>query len=269
MHFAASVLLTQCVYLEFILMKFYKNHRTRPFVSNLVTVLCTVLLASSPVFASSLDDIDLLTQAQFLELGEELGAATNYKSVSPAENLGLIGFDVGIEVSATNVNQDLFDLASSDSVDEGQLIFGLVHLHKGLPFGIDVGASLGNAPGIEATVAGAELRYAIVQGGAVTPAVAIRATYSQLLDPEAYTLTNAGLELAVSKGFLVLTPYAGIGIVRTTIDTEDSASSLEEESFNQTKLIVGATFNFGLAWTVEAERTDDTATYIAKVGLRF
>ncbi len=250
-------------------MKLNKYHCAKPLLSSLATTLCVAVVMGSPVFASSLDDIDQLDQSQFKELGEQLGAATNYKSVSPAENLGIIGFDVGLEVSATNVNQDLFDLASSGSVDESQLIFGRIHVHKGLPFGIDLGASLGNAPGIEATVAGAELRYAIIKGGAVTPALAIRATYSQLLDPEAYTLTNAGVELAVSKGFLLLTPYAGVGIVRTSIDTENDASSLQEESFNQTKIVVGATVNFGLAWTVEAERTDDTATYTAKVGIRF
>jgi len=76
------------------------------------------------------------------------------------------------------------------------------------------------------------------------------------------------LEITASKGFLLLTPYAGAGVVKTTV-TPNDIGTLTEESFSQKKVFVGVTINLGFAITLEADRTDDYRTYSAKVGFRF
>ncbi len=62
--------------------------------------------------AGDLNGFANLTQDQFHKLSEDLGATLSYKGVTPATPLGLVGFDLGLEVSATDVkNSDLFRLA--------------------------------------------------------------------------------------------------------------------------------------------------------------
>jgi hypothetical protein len=51
-----------------------------------------------------------------------------------------------------------------------------LHVHKGLPFGIDVGAMYSAVPNTNIKLMGAEVRYALVEGGIATPAVGLRAS---------------------------------------------------------------------------------------------
>lgn len=227
-----------------------------------------LLLASGWAQADSLGSFDQLNQSQFLELSENVGAATQYKAISPPESLGVIGFDVGIEVSSTDIRGELFDLASGGEFDGSELIIPRVHIHKGLPLGFDLGASLGIIPDTDARIFGAELRYAVVQGGVATPAVGIRASYSQVQGLEQLEHNDVGIEVGISKGFLIATPYAGAGIIRSESDPQN-IDGLTSESYEQRKLFVGITLNIGFALTVEADRTGDTRTYSAKAGLRF
>lgn len=226
------------------------------------------LTTSATATASSLDTLESLNQAQFLDFARNLGAATHYKSVAPSEPLGVLGFDIGLRVSSTDIDGSLFDLASDGDFDGTEVIVPTLSIHKGLLLGFDIGASVGAVPGTDATVLGAELRYAIVKGGVASPAVGLRASYSQVQGVDDFSLDNAALELGISKGFLFLTPYAGVGVVRTNIDAED-ITSLASDSDDQRKVFVGATINLGVAITLEAERTGDFRTYSAKAGFRF
>ena len=223
---------------------------------------------SDTASADSLDTIDSLSQEQFVTFSENLSAATHYRSVAPPESLGIIGFDVGLSVSGTDIDGSLFDLASDGDFSGSDLIVPRLHVQKGLPFGIDIGASLSAVPDTDITIFGGELRYAIVRGGIVTPAVGIRATYSQIQGHDDLDLNSAGLELGISKGFLFITPYAGVGIVRSSSDPQN-IDGLRSETYEQGKVLFGATLNFGFALTLEADWTDDIRTYSAKAGIRF
>lgn len=227
--------------------------------------LCTAQLASAD---SSLDTLEALNQAQFVEFSENLSAATSYKSVAPSEPLGIIGFDIGVGLSSTDIDGDLFGLASDGSVDETELILARVQVQKGLPFGLDVGGSLATIPEADAMVIGGELRYAIWDGGVLHPSIGVRASYSQLQGADDLSLRSGGLEVGISKGFLVLTPYASAGIVRSRADAEN-ADNLSSETFTQRKVVLGVTINLGVAVTLEVDRTGGFRTYSAKAGLRF
>lgn len=227
-----------------------------------------LLLVHGPVLSQSFSTIDRLNQSQFLEFAENLGAATHYKAISPSEPLGIIGFDIGLEVSSTDIRGDLFDLASGGDFSGSELLIPRVHVHKGLPFGLDLGASLGAIPDTDIRVLGAEIRYTIVDGGIATPALGLRASYSQVQGLDQLEHNDAGIELGISKGFLFATPYAGVGIIRSTSDPQN-IDGLSSESFDSRKLFVGITLNVGFALTLEADRTGDIRTYSAKAGVRF
>jgi hypothetical protein len=212
--------------------------------------------------------IGRMTQQDFRLLSEDLGAAFSYKPVAPVEALGITGFDAGVELTATRLAHTLaYRQASGGSGD--MLYLPKLHLHKGLPFGVDVGASYSEIPGGGIRLIGAEVRYALVQGGVAIPAIGVRASYSALKGADTFDLTTRGIDLSVSKGFAMLTPYAGIGTVWTS-SAPDSSTGLRRETFSQHKYFVGTNINLLLLnVALEADRTGDTTSYSAKVGWRW
>jgi hypothetical protein len=218
--------------------------------------------------AASLDSLQELGQANFLLLSENIAAAIHYKGVGPAEPLGIIGFDLGLELSSTEINEDLFNVASSGDFETSEMLIPRLHVNKGLPFGLDVGAALSAIPSTDIKVLSGELRYALVSGGALTPAVGIRASHAILEGISSIDMTSSALEVTASKGFVMLTPYIGTGIVKSTV-TPNNVEGLTQVSFDQKKMFVGVTINLGVALTLEADQTGDYRTYSAKLGFRF
>ena len=232
---------------------------------SLSQLICLLLLVSSmPAFsANNLDNLKALQQKQFRTLSEDLAAATSYKAVSPAEPLGLLGFDLGLEVTATKLDKDIFELASGDDWDLSYLPLPKLHLHKGLPFNLDVGGFYAGAPNTDIKLWGGEIRYAILAGN-----VALRLTYSRLEGVDELDLSNTGVELSISKGFAIITPYVGAGMIRTESDAVD-APDIKKESFDSSKLFAGFNLNLGINLGVEADITGDVTSYSLKTGFRF
>ena len=222
-----------------------------------------------PAQAADLDTINALAQAQFRLLSEDLGATLSYKPISPAEPLGITGFDLGIEVSATKLeNAAIFDNAvTGDAPDT--LYLPKLHVHKGLPFGFDIGASYAAVPDSNIKMWGAEVRYAILKGGTATPALAVRASYSALEGVDQLKLTTTGVDVSISKGFAMFTPYAGIGKVWVR-STPDVSIPLAEEDFDLNKVFVGVNMNLAVInIAVEGDKTGDATSYGIKFGWRF
>ena len=227
---------------------------------------------TSPCFAAdNIDSLQNLLQSEFKAFSQDLGAALSYKAVSPAEPLGITGFDIGLEVTGTKLNHsDVWDQASSGSAPS-TLPIPKLHVIKGLPFNFDVGATYTKIPTTNISLLGGELRYAILEGGVASPAVAVRGTFTKLSGVDQLDFSTKGLELSVSKGFAMLTPYAGVGEV--WVDSKpkaDAATVLTKESFQQTKYFVGANLNLGLInFDLDYDNTDSTNSYTVKMGWRF
>jgi len=229
-------------------------------------VVASLLAVSLSVAAKDIN-IQPLNQGEFRALSEDLGAALSYKPLTPTAPLGITGFDVGIAVTDTKLqNSAVFAKAGADISNAA---VPSLRVHKGLPFGIDVGVMVGAVPSTNIKLYGGELRYAIVSGGVAMPAIGVRGSYTKLTGVDQLDFDTKGLDLSISKGFLMFTPYAGVGRVWVA-STPNGNPALSKESLSLSKVFVGINMNFGLTnLAFEGDRTGEATSYGAKLGFRF
>jgi hypothetical protein len=226
--------------------------------------------ATAPAFAADINSIQLLSQNEFRLLSEDLGAALSFKPLIPSEALGITGFDLGAAVTGTKLkNVAIIEKASSGGDVPSVLPVPTLRLHKGLPLNLDVGVAFSQVPGTNIRYTGGELRWAILPGSTLTPAVAIRGTLTRLTGVDQLDFDTKSLDISISKGFANVTPYGGIGQVWVK-STPKGVPGLRGEDFTQTKVFGGVNVNLGLAnLAFEADSTGGTTSIGAKLGLRF
>ncbi|HEX6202549.1 MAG TPA: hypothetical protein VF100_06060 [Thermoanaerobaculia bacterium] len=175
-----------------------------------------------------------------------------------AAPLGLLGFDVWAEVAVDEgfTDEPFFDGAVDGDLTGDLLLVGRVGARKGLPGGIDLGLSYAEALEGDLSTASAEIGWAILDGGLISPTLGLRLTGTRTLDSEAYELDQYGAELILSKGFAVLTPYVGGGVVYSE-GRLDRGPDLPAFETDDTRFVAyaGLTLNLVLPKiTVEVER---------------
>ncbi|HZZ92621.1 MAG TPA: hypothetical protein VFE23_08660 [Usitatibacter sp.] len=231
-----------------------------------IAVAAFAALASTAACAGDLNNIGSLSQDEFGQLVRDLGAAFSYKGVTPATPLGALGFDMGVEVSDTRVeNGDVMQRAGGSSSD---IVVPKLHFTKGLPARFDIGAFVGGSTSLNATVLGGELRYAFLDDTLTTPALAVRLAGTHTSGMGDLRLYTVSLDAMVSKRLAVFTPYAGIGTVRVSASPKNT--DLSDETLNRGRGFIGAQFNFiGTNVAFEAERMGSNTSLSAKLGFRF
>jgi len=175
-----------------------------------VALLC---LAGGQAQAQDIDFVRGLTQSMFKDFSKEAGQALSYHNVAPSVSLGLTGFDIAVEATAIDIKDtDYWDAAFGDDVPS-YLLIPRVRVRKGLPFGIDIGAMYAYVPDSNVKLFGAEVAVAVIDGGLVTPTLGLRGSYSKLSGVDELDMQTFALDACLSKGFLIITPYIGAGMV--------------------------------------------------------
>ncbi len=221
--------------------------------------------------AQALDfDFDIqpgATQEDFKDVIEDIAAILNSKSLTPAEPGGITGFGIGAYASYVETkNPEAWQRLTGDEIDEIGMV-GVI-AQKGLPFGVDVGASYSWVPSADARMFGAEVRYALVEGGVATPAVGVRGSFSKLSGIDELEYDSYGIDLSVSKGFGPLTPYAGIGHVWGKFEVEDGFG-LDEEKVEDMRYFIGVRLSALFGITPEYERVGDHDVFNLRIGFAF
>lgn len=199
----------------------------------------------------------VLTQANFKDLSEQLGLVLAYHPLAPAEPLGLLGFDIGVEITASDIDENEQFWTDVTSDIPSYLALPKLHAQKGLPFGIDVGLVYSQVPSSNIGMWGAEVKWAILKGTLATPALALRGSYTTLFGVDDLDVSTYGADLSISKGFGPFTPYAGIGQVATNSSSDATAlggGALQDESVSATHGFIGAKLSFlMLSFVAEAD----------------
>lgn len=211
-------------------------------------LLVTVVLAVTLAAPARADDVFVrdLAQAEFRELTREVGLAITPYQLRPAEGLGFPGFDVGGEVTFLDINEKRSYWQSAvDDPDDLPSVLPVPKLHAnvGLPLGLDLGGYFGAVPGSNIRLYGGEVKWAVLRGGVVWPAVAIRGAYTELDGVDELDLTTKALDASISKGFGPVTPYVGAGRVWIDAEPREAAAeppvSLQKESAQEDRVFVG------------------------------
>jgi len=234
------------------------------------SLLAVLLLSAAPAVMA--DDVEITCgscEDQFQTMAEDLVATIDYKAAGPAEATGITGFGVGLVTTYVPVDEQDWE-AVTGSNDFSAI--GLVGLQatKGLPFGIDLGLYYATAPGTNVDAIGGEIRYAFLEGGAATPAVALRLAHVVVNGIDSFDLESTSVDVGVSKGFGPFTPYGGIGYVDGSADPTDASVSAAvggEAEVSGTKLYVGARLSLGLIeFTPQVDQVDSVTSYSLRIG---
>jgi hypothetical protein len=232
-------------------------------------VLTCALAIAQPALAGNITIGNLANQSDFRNVSEDLGSALSYKGVVPAESMGITGFDLGLEVTQTDLAKSASLWNTLSGNDISKLYVPKLHVTKGLPLNIDIGAFFSAIPSTDIRFYGGELRWAFMEGSTVMPAVAVRGAITKLSGVQQLALDTKSLDVSISKGFAMLTPYAGIGQVWTN-STPDTATGFSAESFSQSKVFAGANLNLGLTnLAIEFDKTGSAQSTSLKLGFRF
>lgn len=210
----------------------------------LFSILLVCILAL-PAMAKTTIDLTTMGQSAFKEFSTDFGMMLSYKPLAAAAPLGdkLPGFDAGVEATFVKFDKSASyfgPLNTFGDVPEN-VVIPRVHVQVGLPIiPIDLGVSYASVPNSDIKLAGYELKYAVLEGGVAMPAVALRAAYTKLSGIDQVDVSTKSLDVSVSKGILIFTPYAGVGQVWITSEPNSNlVPGLKKEDISKTKGFVG------------------------------
>ena len=243
-------------------------------MKRILSLMTAMVLVSVSAWAVDLDPSKFTgtvqqQQQNFKDLSKEIGFGLSYFPMAPAEPLGILGFDIAVEATALDINEDKPYWKNMGDFP-GMLPIPRLHVQKGLPFGIDVGAIYSSIPSTNISLWGGEVKWAFLKGSIATPAVALRGTYTKLNGVNNLDLNTMGYDISISKGFAILTPYAGVGQVKIESDPKNiPLNPLTKESITETKYFAGLRVSLGLINMVAEADFAEVPAYSLKLGVGF
>lgn len=233
-------------------------------------MLLTLGVAIQPSRASDITLPPGFTQSYFHDLTEQAGLAISFTQDAPAAALGFPHFDLGVESSFTQIDSGAPYWQLTYPGNPPHLLpVPRLRVRFGLPFGIDVGGIYGYAPNTNARMAGGEIKWAIIPGGTVMPAIAVRGSYTALLGVGDINLQTYAADLSISKGFAIFTPYLGVGEILIRSSENSQSVSLNSEEIMETRYFVGVQVGIPfISFAMEAAFSS-IPTYTARLSVGF
>jgi hypothetical protein len=211
-------------------------------MSRLVSLLL-ILLFPAVVGAGTLTVRNLFA-AEYRDLTRDLAAALHFKQVAPAVPLGVRGFEVGVEVSATDIDDraDYWSLVTDDPPD--YLVIPKVHLLKGLPGRVDAEAMVTFLPSADLFLWGLAAKWTWLAGHDAVPAASLRVSVTDLSGVDELDFTTVGADVAAGPSLPWADPYVGTGVVWVTSEAQVRAAEgdvlvTEAESFLSPHVFAG------------------------------
>ena len=187
-----------------------------------------------------------LNQSTFDSFVDEVAAMSAYNPLSPAEPLGIVGFEIGAAVTSYSIDTAIWNSVVTDGAAPSNIVVPRLLVRKGLPFGIDIGASYATVPGSNVNNLGGEVRWAFLEGSTVMPAVAVIGHASKLSGVPDLDVSTYGADLGISKGFTIFTPYAAIGQLWYTGSESVTGLNLQDRDSSEMRSYAGVRIGMAL-----------------------
>lgn len=181
--------------------------------------IASLLVSSSGYCLSDFSAANLsgMTDGLVHELIQTVSVGTDHRAYMPASSLSwAIGLDVGVEATAVRLSQNFKSTLSTVSGQDlsavpGYLPVPRLNLHKGLPFGLEVGMSyIGYSDKLK--VIGGDVKWSFLDGVKVSPVSA--ALRLSLTSEKLWYIrgTTWQPDLLISKRLFIIEPYLGSGL---------------------------------------------------------
>ena len=200
---------------------------------------------------------------------KDLGAVMGGGSYHQGESLGILGFDVGVQVPVKKVDdQDV--IIKQSSLDS--IALPILQVEKGLPMDIDIIARFTTFQ--SATMFGVGVRYGLFKSDIPgLPGISLQAIYNKLdvsADLNKLSATTISADAVVSIGLPIITPYLGVGIDKTEVTPDSTIVDLKGTA--QTTHIEGGVNLALIPFTyikIGATMIDGSMGYDAGLGVKF
>jgi len=168
----------------------------------------------SEASVGALTDLSSFTQSSVDSIVRTMVVGGSHRAYRPATNLGPIGFDVGVEftlITIPDAFKNAMALGGTDvSTIPGSFPVPKLNVQKGLPWGIDLGASYISLAGTSVIGFNAQWRFL---NNVALPAVAVRAGYTSFTS-SVFPVNSSSFKVDVvaSKNLFLIDPYIGAGL---------------------------------------------------------
>jgi hypothetical protein len=210
-----------------------------------------------------------LSEEEFASLADALGDAIAFPLLSIAAPLGALGFEAVASAGGP--------MASSSAGwwrngVEGSPTLGVMPgrrlvVRKGLPARMGVGFQAGQV--LDQSFWGVEGRWTLLEGGILVPSVTVRGSHSRLVSsPVGVEVSEIGL--SVSKGLVLVTPYAGVSYRWTRAEGAWGTESLLLAHHRSERVVVnvGARVALGPAFVVAEGFQGSRRGILVGIGVR-
>jgi len=196
-------------------------------------IALAVLLGGAAAYADA-NDLEITklgnpatsaANADFRAFARTFGSAMSSVNLMPPETLGHAAFSFTAELSVIQLPPLESVRLPTQREQSDTLLLPSVHVRKGLPFSLELGARVGWVDKSRQFAATGELKYAVNEGFTYLPDIAVRAHVTRLMGNRDFDLTSAGLDFGVGKqfplgGMVTLTPYGGLDFVAVAASTD-------------------------------------------------
>jgi hypothetical protein len=200
---------------------------------------------------------------RFAMLSSELALSLSSALLQPAATVGHSGFAFDLEVAYTQVHKEVVGTEGfarapgsfprnywpTHNKTPAQLVVPSFHVRKSLPFSLELGGRILHISQSSYAAAQLTLKWAIQEGYAKIPDVAVMAAHTIFLGQKDLNLSSTDLTLLTSKRFGVnavtsLTPYLAFRLLRVKASSDPIGYAPDQPTPADPALIVAAAAEF-------------------------
>jgi hypothetical protein len=220
-------------------------------------------LAPTRAMAQS-GDISLhptLTRQAFTAVTADLGSLLRSRHLGDGTTLGKGNVDIAMQLA---------NAPAGEGTRSWSLAFPRVAARVGVSDRVDLGAWGGINADANYGVLGFDTKIALMTEGSSRPvSVSIRPSITSLVGPSDLWAASVGVDVAVSRAFGPLAPYAGVAATSTGAIERRDDLDLDPVSSGDSRAFAGVTYRRGLLSVAAEVEKGDQVSYGFRIGTRF